>query len=182
MSLHIEIHEFSRPNLVIALIALVYLREVGLLFLYPCTNLLVIQKEIRDWAGIQRESQDQYFKTFKKFIDLYCAGMVPENFDLENWAESLSSEMCFASQFFAFPAQYSEPYCRKKRIVVKRKVENQVREEYAWIEEWLTQEHYAAAHQYTQQSWLPDQIGTYPSCRFVVDLLPRGYMHRRTHF
>ena len=109
MSLDFELHEFSRPNLVLAMLALLHMQETKLLAPYPHYNELQLQEEVRDWANCQIDAPDAISLIFKQFLDLYCLDMLPENFDTSLWTLHLAREMCFASQFFTFNTQLSEP-------------------------------------------------------------------------
>ena len=84
--------------------------------------------------------------------------MLPENFDTRFWASNLSREMCFASQFFTFSAQFSEPQYRRRWITVSEKLDNgQISQKHVLFGEWLSLEHYATAHQHTQQNLPPPE-------------------------
>jgi len=50
MSLHFEIHFYCRPNLVLGLLAVQFLREVGLLRISMGSELKRIDAEITHWA------------------------------------------------------------------------------------------------------------------------------------
>lgn len=50
MSLDFELNEFLRPNLVLAMLALLHMQETKLLAPYPHYNTLQLQEEVRDWA------------------------------------------------------------------------------------------------------------------------------------
>ena len=114
MSLHFKIHDYCRPNLVIGLCAVQFLYEIGLLHINSGSHPKTLKDEILHWASAQSEEPDDYFKLFRKFLSLYCASLLPENFETSNWAELLCSEMQFSSQFFILPPQYMEPTVRKK--------------------------------------------------------------------
>lgn len=50
MSLNFEMHEFSRPNLALAMLALLHMQDTKLLAPYPQYNELMLQQEIREWV------------------------------------------------------------------------------------------------------------------------------------
>ena len=112
MSLHFQIHEFCKPNLILALLSVQFLLKIGLLYMDRFTGPGHLQTEITLWASSQRDGPDQSFSLFKTFLDLYCGDLLPENFETDNWAQELCSEMCFVAQFFILPTQYYEPCMR----------------------------------------------------------------------
>ena len=59
--------------------------------------------EIQAWAESQTDGPDFVFKVFRKFLEYYCAEMLPENFVTNDWARNMLRELCFASQFFTLP-------------------------------------------------------------------------------
>ncbi len=112
MSMHIQMHKFKRPRLILAMLAIMFMIETGLLTFYPCHSSVHIQQEITVWSNSQGDGPDDTFKTFQQFLEQYCPKFLPENFDYSNWAALICDEMCFACQFFTFPAQFNEPECR----------------------------------------------------------------------
>lgn len=131
------------------------------------------------WSTSQEDGPDQIFISFKHFLELYGKEFVPENFDFSNWAKELCPEMCFACQFFTLPTQFEEPECRKKRVVVSHEEQGEVKYKYAWIEEWLSLEHYSTAHQCTHQSWQSGLNRSYQNFPFVINLLQNGLYVQR---
>ena len=97
MSLHFQIHDYCRPNLVLGLLAVQFIREVSLLRIDQYSFVENLTAEITHWANLQRDGPDDFFLIFKNFLDLYCKPMLPENFETSDWAKLLCSEMCFAS-------------------------------------------------------------------------------------
>ena len=112
MSLHFEMHDFYRPRLALAVLALVHLREFGLLVFYPCDSLLQLEAHVIKWAEIVSDRPDDAFSAFKIYLSLYCKEMLPENFNFNYWPRLLLKEMLFTCQFFTFKTQFSEPPCR----------------------------------------------------------------------
>ena len=170
MTLHFEIHSFTRPNLILAFMAVHFLREVQLLYMhsYEDWDLMRLRHEIRAWANHQEDSPDFFCLTFKCFLENYCGDMLPESFDTNRWAQQLCAEMQFVSQFFAFPTHFSEPVIRKKpqeEVWTDENGEQSVRITFVYPD-WLSLEHYAAAHQSTL---LPRENGH--ECSFIMRLL-----------
>ena len=97
MSLHFEVHLYTRPSIVLAVLAVIHLRDSQLLELNPCSNIPQLQDEIKLWANNQIDGPDDVFEAFRKFLEMYCQEMLPENFDTRIWAKKLLDEMCFAS-------------------------------------------------------------------------------------
>ena len=91
-----------------------HLQDMGLITLRSCYQL---RQEIMSWAESCTEAPDDTFIIFRKFLENYCVEMLGDQFDMSKWASLMQSEMCFLSQFFAFPPQFSEPSCRKKREI-----------------------------------------------------------------
>ena len=86
MSLHIDVHVYHRPRLVLALLALVLMQEMGLINMYEYfghTDFL--KQSISTWILIQRESPSDFTLLYQKFLELYCKEMLPENFDCRLW-------------------------------------------------------------------------------------------------
>jgi len=109
MSLHFKIHDYSRPRLVLALLAVHFLSQANLLVIYEYHNVSHLQAEILQWTSSQSEEPHPCFELFRNFLSLYCLKMLPENFETSNWAALLLQEMRFACQFFTLPPQFSEP-------------------------------------------------------------------------
>lgn len=110
MSLHFKIHDFARPNLILGLLAVHFLSQVNLLDIYPYHNVAHLQRDIKLWASSQADDgPNPCFELFRKFLEQFCAEMLPENFETASWAQLLCQEMCFACQFFTFPTQFHEP-------------------------------------------------------------------------
>lgn len=149
MSLHFKFLAFSRPMLILAVLALVHVSHSGLLQPYHCLSPGQLQEELTRWAELMEEGPDDYCHSFELFLRLYCKALLPENFNLPTWPRILAAEMQFACQFFTLAPQFREPLGRQKKVLVRRRDGTC---EQRWVEEWLSLEHYSTAHQYTHQA------------------------------
>ena len=78
--------------------------------------------------------------------------MMPEGFRFADWPLYLKNELVFACQFFLFKCQFKEPYRKLKPVEVPNELPTgaPIRVDYA-PQEWMSQEHYLAAHQHTAE-------------------------------
>lgn len=107
MSLHFQMHDFSRPQLALALLALVYLNEMDLVS-FTDNNTDHLRTELYEWAELMKDGPDGPYTVFQLFLEHFCLQMLPDSFDCSQWASLMYSELAFVSQFFLFPCRFQE--------------------------------------------------------------------------